>query len=164
MEFITEIIHISFSIVTKNVIGLSMLFHLVTKNPQHMKNLLREFTLQWYNTVTQFPLQQPHYLIRSVAKKVQVSQITGNIYISKIFSNIDYFTHPEVTVSARELTQHTVSLEHASPRPLRKIHHPFQSTGKRKSHSTASSTSSGHHQQPSSNTPPDSPTFNRRFR
>lgn len=78
-----------------------------------------------------------------------------------------FFNHPEVMVSAREITQQTmasVSLDHPSPRLNRKLPHPFQNA-KKKSHSTASSStsSSQHHQQHGniigSNTPPDSPTL-----
>lgn len=90
--------------------------------------------------------------------------------------------HPEMVATAREVTQATVmasvSLDQPSPRPLRKLHHPFKpqaSKALKPLVTTAPTPSSnpplGHHHQhyPStasasttisaSGTPPDSPTL-----
>lgn len=51
---------------------------------------------------------------------------------------------------------HSVSLDHPSPKPHKKLHHPFKTT--KKSNSTLSSNSNASSQHQSNITPPDSPT------
>lgn len=70
-------------------------------------------------------------------------------YQSRIENIPGWIQHPEVVTASRELTQQsTITLDHPSPRPLRKLH-PFKSAPKPRH----------------SSTPPDSPTQpGRKFR
>ncbi|XP_055618847.1 probable Rho GTPase-activating protein CG5521 isoform X2 [Toxorhynchites rutilus septentrionalis] len=88
-------------------------------------------------------------------------------------SSKTWIHHPEIVATAREVTQQTamasVTLDQPSPRPLRKLHHPFKPgiTKPPKPMPTTSSaggasTLTSHHQFASGttvSTPPDSPTL-----